>query len=53
MLDIPQTEDRLENVTSYSAGLNDYVTYMAWWCDVTIFFYGIVSDLVYRVGVLL
>jgi len=53
MLNIPQTEDRLENVTSYSASLNDYVTYMAWRCDVTIFFYGIVSDLVYGVGVLL
>jgi hypothetical protein len=52
MLNIPQAEDRLENVTSYSASLNDYVTYMAWWCDVTIF-YGIVSDLVYGVGVLL
>jgi len=53
MLNTLQTEDRLENVTSYSASLNDYLTYMAWWCDVSIFFYGIVCDLVYGVGVLL
>jgi len=53
MLNMPQTEDRLENGTSYSASLNEYVTCVAWWCDVTIFFYSIVSDLVYGVGVLL